>query len=162
MCKPRAKRGSGFTDYCRKHFIFQSEQSITFKLAALRSAMQGKANSPPWSSWGGTAHYHSQSWSAGLLIFGFKFLSCGKQLFHSCAFHKICTLLFVFLWWGSGLMLQRDLCQICSILFYIFILLSMRAKDLILKPQRKTFPTCGGWINTQNVYNCCCCYSCQV
>lgn len=41
-------------------------------------------------------------------------------------------------------MLQRDLCQICSILFYIFILLSMRAKDLILKPQRKTFPTCGG------------------
>lgn len=46
--------------------------------------------------------------------------------------------------------------------FYIFILLSMRAKDLILKPQRKTFPTCGRWINTQNVYNCCCCYSCQV
>lgn len=33
-------------------------------------------------------------------------------------------------------MLRCDVCQICNILLNIFILLSTRAKDLILNPQR--------------------------
>lgn len=130
-CKGQRKE-SAFNGYWRKCFLFWSEQSIflTDNSQIKECNVQAVIYTPP-----GEEQPISTS---KVRVQACLFLALSPSVVGNSFFILVLLIKSKHCYWlcsDEGLDWCCDVCQICYILFNIFILLSVRAKYLILKPQ---------------------------